>query len=628
MSPVIDNFDLFIDLSGTDLLDREIVAHLALFRRRSGLVADGRRITLARPNGRIGHHQDVSCPQGSPGEVLAQALSAAGAARRGLLVVQGAWIPPNEAAAPLVGYQDADPMIGTLQPRFATARDDRIVGLPGPQGAMPVMLSRAVAPYLPETVLTPELVAPLLLISPRGVLAAEAVPAGPFDEALAQVLVALRRRGFRNLVCNRCVVPVPFDEALVYPLPAIAVGPHDHHWRQDTLRARAWLAAMPEVALEAVLAASIAADGRVRILLDCRGAQDFHNGTGIAILGYLDGLEQVGAPKLDITVLATLAAARFHKLEARYPHFRIQVDAPRGCFLAAIRLDQPWDVNTVSELHSHALFLAFNMLDTIAWDIIYSAPDRLDRSWRVLAQMADAFLFISHYTRDRFVFRFRPDAAIPLVVTHLSLSGAEATCDVLRSEPAPAPYILVFGNTYDHKGLKHAVATLADAFPYTRIVVIGAATSRSPLVTALNSGRLSDAEITTFMAEASVVVFPSHYEGFGLPVVHGLAHGRTVVVRESALWQEIADHADLPGRLVPFADEFGLVAAVGATLHGRPPAGLPFGAAIPAGGSGPSWRDCATRITDLVGSLVAVNGSGRWLQRQAMLQCAAAPEEE
>jgi glycosyltransferase involved in cell wall biosynthesis len=617
--PPAADFDVFVDLSGSDLQGPQIAAHLGLFRRQSGLAVEGRRITLALPRGETAHYPGFSVSPGSTGQAFAGALRLAGGVRHGLLVVQGAWIPGNEAVLALTAYQDADPMIATVQPRFAAAGDDRIIGLPGIRSSPEVMLPRAAMPYLPETLISPELPAPLLLISPQGVLAADVVGPGHFDVALSVLLVSLRRRGFRNLVCNRVVVAFPLDEALVYPLPAIVREETDHPWRQDALRARAWLAAMPERGLEAILAGGIGSDGRAEVLLDCRGMQDFYNGTTHAILGYLDGLAQLGTPGLAITVMASAAAARFHQLEVRYGQFRIQLDRPAGSFLVAVRLDQPWALHTIRELHEHALFIVFNMLDTISWDIIFTAPDGLDQSWRLLPRLADAFLFISNYTRDRFIFRFKPDRSIPLVVTHLSLNLEEMARGSVATAPLEEPYILVFGNNLDHKCLEPTVASLVDAFPYTRIVAIGSDIASSQRVTALQSGRISEAEINTLMAGAAVVVYPSHYEGFGLPVVHGLAHGRIVVVRNSALWDEIAAYADLPGTLIPFNDEVGLVESVGRALHGVPQVGLAFGSAIAAGGSAPSWRDCARHITELVGNLAFAPDAGQWVERQLLL---------
>ena len=321
---VTADFDVFVDLSGSDLRSPGIADHLGLLRRRSGLAVEGRRITLALPRGETPCHPGFSVPPGNAGEAFAAALRMAGLARRGLLVIRGAWIPGNEAVLALTAYQNADPMIATVQPRFAAAADDRVVGLPGClPGIEAAMLPRAAMPYLPETFISPELPAPLLLISPQAVVAADAVGPGDFDMALSVLLVSLRRRGFRNLICNRAVVAFPLDAAQVYPLPAIADGKNDHPWRQDALRARAWLAAMPERGLEAILAGGVGADGRVELLLDCRGMQDYYNGTTHAILGYLDGIAQLDRPGVEITGTGERhrrALSRSGSALQRFPH--------------------------------------------------------------------------------------------------------------------------------------------------------------------------------------------------------------------------------------------------------------------------------------------------------------------
>jgi hypothetical protein len=105
------------------------------------------------------------------------------------------------------------------------------------------------------------------------------------------------------------------------------------------------------------------------------------------------------------------------------------------------------------------------MLDTIAWDIQYLGPPHLDGTWQFLADHADGFLFISEFTRQRFLARFENAKDTPSSVCHLSMDAV----DYMAAEPGraeSAEYLLVVGNELDHKDLAQSVDVLANAFPF------------------------------------------------------------------------------------------------------------------------------------------------------------------
>ena len=71
-------------------------------------------------------------------------------------------------------------------------------------------------------------------------------------------------------------------------------------------------------------------------------------------------------------------------------------------------------------------------------------------------------------------------------------------------------------------------------------------------------------------------MFPSFYEGFGLPVLNALAYGRTVVARDSALVREIVGAYRGPGRLVTYESETDLIDRLLRLEHNRPVAEIPL----------------------------------------------------
>ncbi|WP_038361159.1 glycosyltransferase [Bosea sp. 117] len=615
-------FDVVVDLSASGMDAPRLAAHARELAGISGLpFADG-RVLIVPPAPLAENPPAEPLPAGfawtGTARALRRALAGAAAHRRGLVVVSGDWLPGIEAMAQIAALGDADPMIGTVQPRFADPETDRVAALPGISDKAPPDLPRAALARLPALAVTAELPAALVFVTPQAVRAAasmeEATEAG-FAEALEAFLVALRRLGFRNLVSNRTVMPCPGGAAVAYPAPSSRASKH----QADALQGRQWLAEQPERTLERTLAEGFDRFGRPRLLLDCRGLTARHNGTAQAILGFLGGMEALRTPGFAITALVSGAAARFHDLRRRFPGLAFEIDRPKGRYFATAVLDQPWSVRSVFETHRISAVIAFNILDTIAWDIVYAAPERLDEAWRVAANLSDGLLFNSHFTRERFAFRFNPDPAIPLAVTHHSLARAELVAAPPAS-PYAEPFLFVVGNDYDHKDVTPTLARLADAFPYTRIVALGGASAGNPRVTILRSGHIAESDIQALLANAAAVVFPSFYEGFGLPVAQGAAYGRTVVVRRSPLWEELAAHSRLPGAIVPFDDEASLVEGVGRALHGLPPCALPSGGALEPDQSGPTWANCAQRILDLMERAAANFDGRRWLLREALFR--------
>jgi glycosyltransferase involved in cell wall biosynthesis len=287
--------------------------------------------------------------------------------------------------------------------------------------------------------------------------------------------------------------------------------------------------------------------------------------------------------------------------------------------MAAVLLNQPWGLANIAELHRHALLIAFNILDTISWDILYVCDERLEAVWRFIARYSDALFYDSQFTRDRFAVRFPTQAHIAQRVAYLSFAKDEQVDRDVVGESA-GEHILLFGNDYDHKDVRRTLQVLGDGFPYAKIVAIGIDGTSLQNVVTMPSGAVEHTVLHRLIATARVIVFPSFYEGFGLPVVQGLAYGRTVVARRSPLWQEISAQLQMPGQLVQFDSTASLVEAVGRALAGHPLDAMPQGSALAAGQSPLRWQDCSQRMIDALGKLLPSADGRRWLEREEALR--------
>lgn len=174
---------------------------------------------------------------------------------------------------------------------------------------------------------------------------------------------------------------------------------------------------------------------------------------------------------------------------------------------------------------------------------------------RTLCQRADAILAISEHTKQDVVGFYGIDPA-RITVTHLGnrLGGG---ADQPRPEGIDAPYVLFVGtrNTYKNWDLFiEAVAPLVAGDPRLGVLCIGGG-AFTPSETALLSRRgvlgrvaqrnVRDDELAACYAHAAAFVFPSRYEGFGIPILEAFACGCPTLLANASCFPEIAGDAAL-----------------------------------------------------------------------------------
>ncbi len=206
------------------------------------------------------------------------------------------------------------------------------------------------------------------------------------------------------------------------------------------------------------------------------------------------------------------------------------------------------------------------------------------RAWyrflhHALARVGARLITVSQFSQARIADRLGIDPArigvMPEGGEHVLRAPADLS--VLQKHGLePGRFALAVGSRAAHKNLdalRDAAAMLAD-----RGMVLAAAGAADPAVFraaggggAVALGRVTDAELRALYENALCLVFPSRYEGFGLPPLEAMTCGCPVIAArsgavpevcgEAALWFDSATPASLTEALVALIDQPGLAAA-------------------------------------------------------------------
>ncbi len=145
-----------------------------------------------------------------------------------------------------------------------------------------------------------------------------------------------------------------------------------------------------------------------------------------------------------------------------------------------------------------------------------------------------------------------------------------------------SPMILFIGQLVPRKGfdlLARAMPEVVQQFPSAmfvfvshnrqgeaelrRLVAEGGVESHMQLL-----GSVSEDEKVQLLREADVVVASSRYEGFGIPIIEGMAAGRPVITTDIPAGNELIEH-ERTGLLVPYNEHVALAAAIARVLNDR-----------------------------------------------------------
>ncbi|MBV8281470.1 MAG: glycosyltransferase family 4 protein [Candidatus Eremiobacteraeota bacterium] len=166
--------------------------------------------------------------------------------------------------------------------------------------------------------------------------------------------------------------------------------------------------------------------------------------------------------------------------------------------------------------------------------------EREQRPFRVAAATATRIITDSYFSKGELSrhLNIEPDR---IDVVHL---GVDPVRVAPGPPPVPQPYLLFVGETEHRKGIDILETALAKMTDPPLLVIAGkrsgSEVSRDDRVTSEMQipsrylGHVSESVLASLYAGAKAVIYPSRYEGFGLPVLEAMAYGAPVVASDAA----------------------------------------------------------------------------------------------
>lgn len=279
-------------------------------------------------------------------------------------------------------------------------------------------------------------------------------------------------------------------------------------------------------------------------------------------------------PPLETKVILYSRHSLSHLLEPLPPYFQNKVLAWFPYLWTQLRLSwemmvRPPDIlfipsHLIPLVHPSRVMISWHDIGFYHYPQFYSLKERLYLTWGIKYALGHATKIIvpSHFTKQEMiqVYGLNPEKAvvIPLGLDHQlyrMIDEQGAIKKVLSKYQLTQPYLLYLGRLETKKNLitllkaylkmktNSVKLVLAGklGFGYEKIQAFIKAHQLTQRVVEL--GWIAEEDLPYLMNGAEIFVFPSFYEGFGLPVLEAMACGTPVIASRASALPEVAGEA-------------------------------------------------------------------------------------
>lgn len=288
---------------------------------------------------------------------------------------------------------------------------------------------------------------------------------------------------------------------------------------------------------------------RPKILLDVSSLGAVHNGSSRVALAVLEEFSRAARENhnlAEFTIRAPEKSIDFFKLDKFGFKTIAKEENDELLFDIGVAVTPIWHVDQIHYFNFACSRWVLTHFDVIALRTNSLLDSEHIRRLVVLdsVRFADKVVSISEYAAKDLLEFFSEDSS--QLINHNS--EVKTLGALIQNTQLPQPEnihqsendsILVIGNHFKHKQISNAVDALDKLGK--KIIVLGGNESHkiSSNIEVVKTGHLSNTEISDLYLKASCVVFPSHYEGYGLPIAEAQLHHTPVILFDSEVSREV-----------------------------------------------------------------------------------------
>lgn len=278
--------------------------------------------------------------------------------------------------------------------------------------------------------------------------------------------------------------------------------------------------------------------GKYKIIFNCQKLGMHRNGTNELAINLIKSVANNSLSKFKIYLLCDHDVFAYHNFVNINNVY--QIDKISSDYAVAIDFGQPFDMHDINVLETLAPINIFGMLDVIAFDCAYlSVNQELERLWSHVAENINGIFFISDFSEKTFNNRF--SSINKNFISYTKLLPTQRKCYSKKYNNAlnSREHILVMGNHFAHKNSEQTAEYIAKKFPNASVVCLGSKNANHMNLAYYKSGEIPEIKMDELLQNASVIVLPSFYEGFGFSFMHAAALEKPIIARNIPATKEI-----------------------------------------------------------------------------------------